>query len=249
MNTGFLRSPSDGRKHAYNLAFLDESHVSAMLDLQEKVLAVLPDRDLFAPSNAEAVARDLGSEGITVGLFMGKELCGYMSLHWVHWDIGRNDELNLEQSAALPHDEIPRVVRFRHSALHPYLQGGGNSVMKIMAPALLERARLFNPPPRYLCSLHSPKNYASLNFPFSLGMLAVRLIINRLGMYRLLCFQDCENPLLASSSDSIAVSGADAPRLLEIIADGYCGYAIDRRESESLIVFGKCEKRDMPRRD
>jgi len=249
MNKGFLRSPSDGRQHAYNLKFLNESHVSAMLDLQEKVLAVLPDRDLFAPSNAETMARDLGSEGITVGLFVENALYGYMSLHWVHWDIGRNDELNLEQSVALPSDEIRRVVRFRHSALHPYLQGGGNSVMKIMAPALLERARSFDPPPRYLCSLHSPKNYASLNFPFSLGMLAVRLIINRLGMHRLLCFQDCEHPLRASSSDSIAVSGGDASRLLEVIADGYCGYAINRGEGESLIVFGKCEKPGVSRRD
>lgn len=245
MKTGFLHSPSDGKKYSYCLAFLEQSHLPAMLDLQAKILAVLPDKDLFAPSHSAAMALDLGPEGMTVGLFVEDALCGYMSLHWAHWDQGRNDELRLEETVHLPPDELPLVVRFRHSALDPRFQGGGNSVMKIMGPVLLERARLFNPEPRYICSLHSPKHYASLNYPFSLGMLAVRLIINRLGMHRLLCFQDFVHPLRVSSSDNLFVSGTDTPRLAELLDKGYCGYAISRQENESRIVFGKREKRDI----
>lgn len=245
MRTGFIRCRFDGRNYAYRLAFLEERDLPAMLGLQAEILAVLPDKDLFAPSHAAAMTRDLGPEGMTVGLFVEDALCGYMSLHWVRWDQGRDDELNLEGSVQLPAEELPLVIRFRHSALHPRFQGSGNSVMKIMGPVLLEKAQLANPAPRYVCSLHSPKNYASLNYPFSLGMLAVKLIINRLGMDRLLCFQDFVHPFRVSSSDNMLVSGADTPRLAELIGKGYCGYAIARHGDESRIVFGKREIQDI----
>ena len=240
MKTGFIRRLTDGRDYAYCLKFLDHNHISAMLDLQAEILAVLPDKDLFAPSNATIMARDLGPEGMTVGMFVEDRLCGYMSLHWVHWDRGRDDELNLEKLIQFPQEELPQVIRFRHTALHPHFQGG-NAVMNKIGPVLLERARLSNPPPRYLCSLHSPKNYASLSFPFFLGMLAIKLIINRLGMYRFLCFQDFQRPLRVSTKDAMHISGADTNRLLQITGNDYCGYGISRKRGESFIAFGKRE--------
>ena len=88
MKTGFIRCLTDGQDYAYCLEFLDHNHVSAMLDLQEEILAVLPDKDLFAPSNSMIMARDLGPEGMTVGMFVENKLCGYMSLHWVHREYG-----------------------------------------------------------------------------------------------------------------------------------------------------------------
>jgi hypothetical protein len=244
MKTGSIRRLTDGRDYAYCLEFLDHNHVSAMLDLQAEILAVLPDKELFAPSNATIMARDLGPEGMTIGMFVENKLCGYMSLHWVHWDTGRDDELNLEKLIQLPPEKLPYVVRFRHTALHPHFQGG-NAMMNKIGSVLLERARLFNPPLRYVCSLHSPKNYASLNYPFSQGMLAVKLIINRLGMYRFLCFQDFQRPLHVSMTDNMHISGADTNRLLQITDNDYCGYAISRYKGESFIVFGKRERPDI----
>jgi hypothetical protein len=241
MKTGIAHNRTDHRDYSYHLALLEHRHLDAVLTLQEEVLATLRDHETFAPSSPESLSRDFGLEGFTIGMFIDQSLFGYMSLHWIRWDLDRDDELKLEQVVHLPREELFRVVRFRHTALHPDFHGG-NSMMKKMGSALLETAARSVKPPRYLASLHSPKNYPSLKYPFANGMLAIKLIRNRLGMYRLLCFRDLEHSFRVSSEENLFIEGTDETGLIQGLNRGYYGYGLHRQDGSTLILFGKPER-------
>lgn len=241
MKTGIAHNRSDHRDYSYRLEFLEHRHLKAVLTLQDAVLAALRDKETFAPSSPESLGRDFGPEGCTVGMFVDQTLFGCMSLHWIHWDMDRDDELKLDQVLHLPREELLLAVRFRHTALHPNFHGG-NSMMKKMGSALLETAAHSDKPPRYLASLHSSKNYPSLKYPFSNGMLAIKLIRNRLGMYRLLCFRDLEYVFPVSSEDNLFIHGTDETGLMQALDHGYYGHGLHRQDGETLILFGKPER-------
>lgn len=235
--SGSILNQGDKNWYSYQIHLLNAQFLDQILALQSLVSESIDDNDLFIPARADVLAKDLGEEGLTVGLIVEKKLVGYFSLHYLSQSSLNNCcNIDIAQDLRLPEEEINKVVRFRFVAIHPEYRG--NSMCKKMSQAIFQAAQKLNRPYRYLCTMASPKNYPSLDHQFANQMMAVKLKKNHADKYRLLLFQDLEQPLKVRSEPVVAVAGHDISGLTKILECGYIGFALQKNSSWSEILFG-----------
>lgn len=134
--------------------------LDAVLTLQNTILAVLPDKEIFVPTDSEEIMRYLQSPNIVLGCFDGTQLIAYASivLHGLHHS-------NLGYDLHLPAEELPFCANFDTVIVHPDYRG--NHLQKVLiqeSEKMIKSVAI-----KKILTTVSPKNLFSLRNFQSMG--------------------------------------------------------------------------------
>jgi GNAT superfamily N-acetyltransferase len=161
----YFKNPLSGT----HIETLDPTQMDAVLELQQKVAASIPE-ELFECDNASFYSELFKGKGRILGLFHQREIvaCSVISLPGSHSPDNLGRHINLEK------EQLERVVNLESAYVDPSYQGRG--IAKLLSAMQLEFATQLGK--RHALSTASPANLYSLKNLFSLGF-SIRYICKK----------------------------------------------------------------------
>ncbi len=231
IQTGFITNRLDAQLYPYTMKLLNSDDILQVIELHNKVIDALPDPDLCWRFPVSYIERYLGDQGITVGVFVEKQLIGFRVLYFPG-----NQAENPGLDMGLDDSELDQVAHLPLSNVHPDFTG--NSLQKNMTLQVINIAKETRPF-RYLCSIVSPKNYASMTEKFEVGMVVGQLTIKYGTFLRYIFYEDMVKPLEVAKENAIFIPSIDTERQMELLKQGYYGFQLSEEQGKKGILFGK----------
>ncbi len=213
---------------SYDVRFLDERALQAILELQEQVARSLPSPEIFRLHDEDYFRRLLGSDRFVIGVMVEDNLIAY-SLITVP---GKGNE-NLGRDIGLPAEELEFVAHLQATAVHPGHRGNGlQRKMGIAHLKVIEDMGFEH----VLCTV-SPKNPASLGNILSIGFAIVALKPKFGSAWRYIMYKNLIRPAAKRCCQAI-IKGSDISGQLELLDKGYVGFGIKKPFSDFEVYYG-----------
>jgi len=226
--SGVLVRQDDKSQSEYHIRRLEANDFKEVCRLQQLVLDSLEDKDCFLGRPHGIVWECLQDRGSAIGIYVRENLIAYRMLYYP-------GSFNLGDLAGLPSTEWSKVAHLEVEAVHPMYRGNG--LQQLMGAPLLALAGDMRGK-RYLCSVVSPKNYPSIKDKLALGLSIVNLITLPGGSWRFVFCQDRLRKVDIDLNSVIKVAAEEREIQLELLAQGYIGFCIEKSQNGFKICFG-----------
>lgn len=215
--------------YVYHMKFLDISHFSQILALQEKIKQSLPDQTTYRIDPPTYVYKHFQRNHNVIGAFYQGELVGY---HIISFPGLRNE--NFGTDLAFEEEQLLKSAHFETTAVHPLHRG--NQLLKKMA--VIHLRILDNKDYTHVLCTVSPANYFSLKNVLELGFV-IRAIKEKYYGLRYILYKSLDQPIIVNTKSNIRIKNTDIDRQEIVLGQGYCGYAIEKGEDGLIMLYGQ----------
>lgn len=219
-------------KDEYDIRFLNESHLSLILQLQELVVGKIADPDTYYVRSPEYLHKRLRVRNSAMGIFKGHELLGYHIASFPGMD-----EENLGEDIGLKAEALLQVVKMGPTAVHP----GYRNIGLLHMVASKHFKVIAGMGYTHICLTIAPNNYPSLKSTLKHGF-AIKHIKQKYGnLLRYILHLDLKNPY-TNPRYHVKIAGTDIESQRFMLNLGFYGYSLLKNDDGSAdIVFGRNE--------
>ncbi len=228
---GQISLKNEMKQHPFVLRVLDESDLTAVMELQSNLITFMEKKELYVPISEEEMLLLLEGDGEALGLFIDNKMYAACSLLY-KVDYGNNmaRELNFDD------EELARVAQLELSLVDLDLRG--HKLQYRMAGILAERVQK-RKATRYLFTTVSPFNYPSIETVTSLGLQIARLSKMYYGWDRYVVYRDFINPVELDTNNPVIILNTSFTEQQDLINNGYRGFSQFRDEDGIKIMYAK----------
>lgn len=217
-------------ENKYAIKFLNESHLSLILQLQDLVVKRIGDPKTYYVRSSDYLYKRLAVENSAMGIFKGHELLGFHIASFPGMD-----EENLGEDIGLEPEELFQVVKMGPTAIHPEYRNIG--LLRMVASEHFKV--IADMGYSHICLTIAPNNYPSLKSTLKHGFVIQQLKQKYGSLLRYVLHLDLKKPY-AKSRYSVKVSSTDIESQRFILKLGFYGYSILKNADGSVdIVFGR----------
>ena len=220
--------PSQKSVH-YEMRFMDESHLTEIVKLQNIITHFLDDKEMFRTHSPEYFLEHFQIKNSTIGTFTSEGLIGYSILYFPG---DREDSFGFDLS--LDGDDMDQVVHLATVAVHPAYRG--NSLQRIMQGIHLEIAKGMGY--EHACCMVSPKNRPSLQNIFWHGLMIKALKLKFDHRLRYIMHKNLSHPL-RDCHEEFKINNWDLKTQSGLLNRGYIGLGMIASKDGFLISYGK----------
>lgn len=213
----------------YEIRFMDKSHLSDIVNLQDIIIHKLSDREIFRTQHADYFIDHLSMENSAIGTFTDDGLIAYSFLYFPG---ERRD--NFGADIDLPREEMTNVVHLATVAVHPSYRG--NSLQSKMQGIHLEVAHRMGYE-HALCMV-SPKNRPSLQNMFSQGLIIEALKIKFDGRLRYIMHKNLSCPSIIGSEE-VRIKSSDIEGQIGLLKQGLLGFRLVQLSDGHDVSYGR----------
>lgn len=203
----------------------------AIEEVQEAVVAVMPEKTALQPLSTEEFLFILNERGLMVGAYAEDRLIGFRALL-----IPEIDEEHLGYDIGLAEEELPRVIYQEISAVLPAFRG--NRLQQKLADVIMKELPKLPGNFRYVCCTVAPMNIPSLKDKFTQDMYIGALTEKYGNKERYVCVKDLENPSM-SYEEYAAAKLDDFTRQHQLFDAGFVGINFQMKNGFHEIQFVK----------
>ncbi|MFZ5965684.1 MAG: hypothetical protein ACOYVK_00705 [Bacillota bacterium] len=220
----------------YEMGFIDGSFIDDAMELQYFVRDSLDNKELFVVDPKDFLLNDIlpPEKGRMIGVFVENRLVAYRTLSFPD----KGSEYNLGKEINLPEEELDKVSLLEATVVHPYFRGNRLQSRMLKHTIALIKALGYH----HVLSTISPFNYPSLSTVMKEG-LTIRDLKRREGVYggkyRFLLAENLMKAHRNHYTDPTYIHHADLEKQLQLLQDGYIGYALKKDEEGFHVLYGK----------
>jgi GNAT superfamily N-acetyltransferase len=226
-----LRRADDGRLVAYEVAWMNESHLDQLHALHTLVVSKVAHPHMFRADTRSFMSQHIDARGRTVGILCEGELVAYAAVSFPD-----DDPDNLGRDLPLPESELRRVADYDGSAVHPAFRGNG--LQRLLSGIRNEYALAHD---RYhILGTVSPLNPVSLHNFLELGFEVRGLKAKYEGALRYIIHRDLRVAVTAPAhgQGDVEVPMQDIAWQEALLTAGYRGLAVQFDRPEPCLRFG-----------
>jgi hypothetical protein len=222
---------SDLKQCPYIIRLLNKNDLTAVIQLQNNVLAAVNNKDCCVPLLAEELLLMLEGSGESVGLFIGDRLYAECSLLFpVGYENNMARELNFSD------EDLKLVAQLELSLVHFDLRG--YKLQQKLAGTLAQRVEKAQKA-RYLFTTVSPYNYPSIQTVTALGLQIAKLCKMYYGWDRYIVYQDFNNPAQLDTANAVSLPSTAYEEQQHLLNNGYRGFSQFKDEKGIKIMYAK----------
>lgn len=228
---GQITVHSSMKRPPYNIKILNQSDITAVMQLQGDILATLKQKELYVPIPFEELQVMLAGNGELVGLFMHKKLyavCGLL--------FPVSYENNMARELHFSEEDLALVAQLELSLVHAELRG--HKLQQKLAGILASRVKKRRDA-RYLFTTVSPYNYPSIQTVTSLGMQIAKLGKMYYGWDRYIVYRDFMCPTKLDITNTISLPNTAFAEQQHLLNNGYRGYSACKDQDGIKIRYAK----------
>jgi hypothetical protein len=207
---------------------LSGNSINDVVQLQQRVVDNLEDKNYYNPQSRESLLRLLGDEGKTVGAFSEGKLVAVASLLFP----GTGKE-NLGIDLGMSKDQLEQVVHLDIVLVDSAYRGLGLQIQ--MFTDLLEEIKNTY---RFACATVYPKNIASLKSMMKLGLSVVDLKKKYGGLLRYILCADIRKVKNITYNEIVNLELSDYNKQTELLSIGHHGFNIISNFNTYNIQYG-----------
>lgn len=216
-------------EHAYVVKRLGESAIPSLVDLQQAVVAALPDKAILQPLDEGELRHILEGNGVMIGVFVEEQLIAFRAL----LEPGVDEE-HLGLDIGLSEDELHQVLYQEISNVHPDFRGYG--LQQTMARIIMEQVDAAKH--TIICATVMPYNIASLKDKFAQGMHVAALKFKYGGKLRYVFTKSLVAPVAYGESVQ-EVSMGETEKQQQLLKQGFIGVEMKKNDEDWFIVYKK----------
>ena len=225
-----------GEELSYEMALLDESHLSLAMDLQQRIVDEINDPIFYDPVILDNMKKRFRAEGRIIGTFIRRRLVALLVMHFPS-----RVEDNFGKDIDLPPHELKRVAHLASMLVHPDYRGNALAYrMNMVALPLLRRMRFC-----HVCSTVFPGNYPNIVTMFKTGLVIRALKDKYGGKQRYIFYQHLERPysevVRGAKASASEVPIDDFCKQQQLLGEGYCACGLNRCGDVPALVWGHME--------
>jgi len=235
LDSGTLLEHQEGcptQEKPFTIFRLGPEDLDTICDLQQQVVATLPDPALYHPRPRERLGQCLSKEGLVIGTLVNGNLVGFRSIFYP----GSSAD-NLGRDIGLPVLALDTVAHLEGSAILPAYKGNRLQI-RMTAQAL--RVAVAEHRFQHLLSTVAPSNVASILDKFAVGMLIVRTIKKYCNLWRHIFYLDLDDPIAIIPATTLAVPARDLATQVSLVEEkGYVGYAFRKKDHDAIMMYAR----------
>lgn len=212
------------------MILLDDSYLSSIITLQERIVKDLKDTNIFQSDSVEFLQRCFKKSGRIIGVIVKDKLIAYRVIYFPE---SNSDNLGID--LFFSKKILSHVAHLETVVVHPDYRG--NSLALKMNCQALKVMKKFKY--NHACITVSPMNYHNLKIVFELGFLIKKLDIKYGDKLRYILHKNLEQELSFRPTDSIVIPNTDTEAQQNALTQGFVGYQIHQTSDAISIVFGK----------
>ncbi|MCX8047509.1 MAG: GNAT family N-acetyltransferase [Anoxybacillus gonensis] len=213
------------------VARLHMEHLSDILSLQQIVVDQLEQKDILQPLTKEEYAYILQGNGLMLGVFTNDQLIAFRALLFPPID---EDHLGFD--IGLSREELEDVIYQEISIVHP--KARGNGLQQTLANLIMAELERTNKAYKYICCTVAPFNIPSLKDKFAQGM-EIAALKQKYGHRLRYIFVKTRNPMKRTWQEYVSLRIEDMAGQQTLLTSGWRGIALEQRNHEYWIRFGK----------
>jgi ribosomal protein S18 acetylase RimI-like enzyme len=213
----------------YEMRFMDESHLTDIMRLQDTIIHNLGDKEIFRTHSQDYFKDHFQKDNSTVGAFTKDGLIAYSILYFP----GEKED-NFGTDINLPQDELDKVFHLATVAVHPAYRG--NSLQSMMQSIHIEVAQKMGY--EHACCMVSPKNRPSLQNIFSYGLIIKALKIKFGWRLRYIMHRDLSNPYVIGPEE-IRMKSSDTRGQIDMLNRGLLGFGMVNLPDGFEVSYGR----------
>ncbi|OSX53806.1 N-acetyltransferase [Anoxybacillus ayderensis] len=206
-------------------------HLSDILSLQQFVVDQLEQKDILQPLTEEEYAYILQGNGLMLGAFTNNQLIAFRALLFPSID-----EEHLGLDIGLSKEELKDVIYQEISIVHP--KARGNGLQQTLATFIMDELERTNKPYKYICCTVAPFNIPSLKDKFAQGM-EIAALKQKYGHRLRYIFVKTRSKINRTWHEHVSLRMDDIPGQQTLLANGWRGIALEQRNHEYWILFGR----------
>lgn len=210
----------------FTVSTLTVSDLPQINDLQQSVIAALPDKNILQPLSNEELLNILGGNGLMIGAYAEEQLIAFRALLKPHE--GEDEHLGLDIAAK----DLSRVLYQEISNVHPDFRGFG--LQKTLANIIMKQIDLDQYD--WVCATVMPYNIASLKDKFAQQMQIFSLKYKYGGKLRYVFAKSLQDEL-GRSGESVFISMGDVEQQQYHLKNGYYGVAMAKRDDDWYVEY------------
>ncbi|XWN51954.1 GNAT family N-acetyltransferase [Anoxybacillus flavithermus] len=213
---------------------LSIDHLQQILTLQDIVIEALEKKEILQPLTSEEYQYILEGNGLMIGAFVEEQLIAFRALL-----VPPINEEHLGLDIVLSEEELPRVIYQEISIVHPAYRG--NRLQKTLAFLIMQQLEQLDNTYDYVCCTVAPFNIPSLKDKFAQGM-EIAALKEKYGNRLRYIFVKKRTEEKPNWSDFVSLRMGDISGQQALLAEGWRGIAMEHRDGEYWVRFGKKAK-------
>ena len=210
----------------FTVSTLTVSDLPQIKELQQAVLAALPDKNILQPLSDEELLNILGGNGLMIGAFVEGKLIAFRAL--LKPDEHEDEHLGLDIAAK----DLSRVLYQEISNVHPNYRGFG--LQKTLANIIMTQVDLNQYD--WVCATVMPYNIASLKDKFAQQMQIFALKYKYGGKLRYVFGKSLQDNL-ERTGEPVFISMGDVEQQQYYLKNGYYGIAMVNRDDDWYVEY------------
>ncbi len=212
----------------YHMILLDESYLTDVMYLQEKIIHEVNNSHLYDPVTLDSMKKRFMREGRIIGAFSDHRIIAFRVIHFPpHGDDNFGIDIDL------PEDELHKVAHLAATVVHPAYRGNSLAFKMNMHAIKIIRDLDYC----HLCSTVSPSNYANIVTLFKTGLIIKEVKEKYGGKLRYIFYQNLSNPITMKTKEEINIRIDDIYNQKKLLWKGYYGYKINRNDTKFEIIY------------
>jgi ribosomal protein S18 acetylase RimI-like enzyme len=209
----------------FNFIFLHKGNLEEMLELQDKMVKVLPRKDLYY-GDMDLINRRLVCPDSVIGMRDGDKLIAFHVM-----DIPIREE-NLGVDLGFSEEDLLHVGQIGPICIDPEYQGRGimKQIIKPHLDILKETGY------HHVLATVSPYNYGSMKYVLTHGFSLMKITEKYEGMSRAIVHLNL-NQEHRYKHTKVLVPNYAIKTQLDLISNGYCGHSLERTENGFDIIY------------
>ncbi len=215
------------RMKNYRMTFLDQTHLSAIMALQEIIVQNLSRPDLLQTFSYDFMKQHMGRQGMVLGILVEDRLVAFRN---IYYPSPRDKEWNLGIDLGLPAAELTQVANLQMVCVHPDFRGNALAykMNRVSLDALTDAGTY-----HHICATVSPHNVWNIPILFRSGFCIVKLKNKYGGKQRYVVYQNLRQPMRYSDDSAVYVRLDDLRTQKMLLSRGLCAIALKKAGGRS----------------
>jgi ribosomal protein S18 acetylase RimI-like enzyme len=207
------------------------SDLVSIIKLQDEVVKGLEDSSAYYPLTEDEVIMLLDKKGFSLGAFNNEgELIGYAAAYFPGYS---QDNLGLDLK--FYESQLLQVAHIEAGFVSPSWRGQG---WQFMLYQELIKGIISTGQYRYILSTVACNNYPALHNSLRLQLYITGLLQKYRNWLRYLLIRDINEPIYINKNANISCHPLEIDRQLELLKQGYYGFAVKNVDNSLLIYYG-----------
>ncbi|MGE6258468.1 GNAT family N-acetyltransferase [Heyndrickxia sporothermodurans] len=218
----------------FKISMLSLSHLHQILELQDLVIDSLENKDILQPLSLDEFEYILEGNGMMIGAFVNDDLIAFRALL-----IPPIDQDHLGLDIGLAEEDLSCVIYQEISNVHPKYRG--NRLQQTLASIIMKQLSKLDQQYSYICCTVAPFNIPSLKDKFTQGMEIASLKEKYGDRLRYIFVKELNEKKRENHIESTMLRMDDFKGQKQLLATGWRGIKMEKKDDEYWVVFGRNE--------